>query len=75
MALKIFLQVITGDYFRFIIALPKNYTNLFSITRFSLQSKSWTRPVPPVGFIKIDNALMHDFVNVFLADMPAIHPA
>jgi hypothetical protein len=75
MTVRIFFKVIAGYHLGFIIALGKDHPQFFAISCFSLQGKGGTRPVIPVAFTEIDNSLLHDFVNLFFADMTAIHTA
>jgi hypothetical protein len=72
---KFFFQVITGYDFGFIAALGKDHPQFFAITGFSLQGKGGTGPIVSFASTEIDYSLLHDFVNIFFADMTAIHSA
>ena len=75
MAFKIFLEIIACNYFCFIAALRKYYPDLFAFMRLALQSKCWARLIRLIAFIEINYPLVHNFRNVFFADVTTIHPA
>lgn len=75
MTFKIFFQVIAGNYFGLIAALGKDHPYLFSLAGLALQGKGGTGLVAAVAFVEIDNSFLHDLVDIFLADVAAVHAA
>ena len=72
---NICFQIIDGYDHCFFRTLCKDDPQFFANACFPLQGKTGTGPVISVTPAKIDNSLLHNLVNIFFADLKAIHEA